>query len=83
MTFPSKEKLDQLRRQYPNGTRIELIRMDDPYNKKLVPGCRGTVQFVDSAGTLQMRWDCGSSLGLIPGEDDFRIITDEEGKIHD
>ena len=52
--------------------------MDDPYNKKLVPGSKGTVRFVDAAGTLQMDWDCGSSLGLIPGEDDFRIITEEE-----
>ncbi len=82
MSFPSKEILERLRRQYPEGTHIELIRMDDPYNKRLVPGSRGTVQFVDSAGTLQMRWDCGSSLGLIPGEDDFRII-EEEGKAHE
>ena len=80
MKLPAKETVERLRRQYPEGTRIELIRMDDPYNKKLVPGCKGSVQFVDSAGTLQMRWDCGSSLGLIPGEDDFRIITDEEDR---
>ena len=83
MTFPPKEILEQLRRRYPEGTRIELIRMDDPYNKKLGPGSKGTVRFVDAAGTLQMDWDCGSSLGLIPGEDDFRVITDEEGKTHD
>ena len=82
MTFPSKEILEHLRRRYPRGTRIELIHMDDPYNKKLVPGSRGTVRFVDAAGTLQMGWDCGSSLGLIPGEDDFRII-EEEGKAHE
>ena len=83
MNFPSKEILEQLRRRYPEGMRIELIRMDDPYNKKLVPGSKGTVRFVDAAGTLQMDWDCGSSLGLIPGEDSFRVITDEEGKTHD
>ena len=51
MTFPSKEILEQLRRQYPEGTRIELIHMDDPYNKKLVPGSKGSVRFVDAAGT--------------------------------
>ncbi len=82
MKFPSRETVEQLRKQYPAGTRIELIEMNDPYNKKLVPGCRGTVQFVDSAGSLQMEWDCGSSLGLIPCEDDFRIITGEE-EAHD
>ena len=83
MNFPSKEILEQLRRRYPEDTRIELIRMDDPYNKKLGPGSKGTVRFVDAAGTLQMDWDCGSSLGLIPGEDSFKVITDEEGKTHD
>lgn len=82
MTFPLKEILKQLRGQYPKGTRIELVHMNDPYNKKLVPGSKGTVRFVDAAGTLQMEWDCGSSLGLIPGEDEFRII-DEEEKAHD
>ena len=82
MNFPSKEILEQLRRRYPEGMRIELIRMDDPYNKKLVPGSKGTVRFVDAAGTLHMEWDCGSSLGLIPGEDDFRII-EEEDKAHE
>ncbi len=69
MSFPSKEILERLRRQYPEGTHIELIRMDDPYNKRLVPGSRGTVQFVDSAGTLQVAWDCGSSLGVVYSED--------------
>ena len=83
MTFPSKDILDQLRRLDPEGTRIELIHMDDPYNKKLVPGSKGTVRFVDAAGTLQMDWDCGSSLGLIPGTDSFRIIDNEEAKAHD
>lgn len=82
MKKPSREYVDSIRKQFPSGTRIELLRMDDPYNKKLVPGSRGTVRFVDSAGTLQIEWDCGSSLGLIPGEDDFRIIA-EEAKIHD
>ena len=83
MKMPSREYVDSIRKQFPAGTRIELLRMDDPYNKKLVPGCKGTVRFVDSAGTLQMEWDCGSSLGLIPGEDDFRIIADEEDDEHD
>ena len=83
MKMPSREYVDSIRKQFPAGTRIELLRMDDPYNKKLVPGCRGTVQFVDAAATVHMQWDCGSSLGLIPGEDDFRVITNEEVDVHD
>lgn len=31
-------QLKQLREEHPVGTRVELIRMDDPYNRKLVPG---------------------------------------------
>ncbi len=82
MNFPSRETVEQLRKQYPAGTRIELIEMNDPYNKKLVPGCRGTVQFVDSAGTLQVAWDCGSSLGVVYGEDKVKVI-DGESEAHD
>lgn len=38
------ELIEMLRRQYPSGARVELNHMDDPYNTKLVPGCRGTVK---------------------------------------
>ena len=70
----SKEALQALRERYPKGTRVELVQMDDPYNRKLVPGCQGTVCWVDDMGTIHVSWDCGSSLGLIPGEDDFKKI---------
>ena len=43
-------QLRQLREQYPAGTRVELIYMNDPYNHKLVPGCQGTVRWVDDMG---------------------------------
>ena len=72
----TKEQLAALRAKYPPGTRIELIHMNDPYNRTLKPGCRGSVDFIDDAGTLAMSWDCGSSLGLIPDEDEFRVVGD-------
>jgi len=68
---------ERMKKNYPSGTRIELIRMDDPYNK-IPPGTRGTVQFVDDIGTIHPAWDNGSSLGLIPGEDSFRKLTPDE-----
>ena len=74
MNMPSRETIERLREQYPPGTRVELVRMDDPYNRILKPGDLGTVEFVDSAGTLVMRWDCGSSLGVVYGEDEVRIV---------
>lgn len=47
--------------------------MNDPYTK-LAPGDRGTVEFVDAIGTIQVRWDCGSGLGVAYGEDVIRKI---------
>ena len=67
-----------IKTKYPEGTCIRLIKMgDDP--QPVPPGTLGTVQFVDDMGTIHMRWQTGSSLGLIVGEDEFEIIppTDE------
>ena len=82
MRFPSQDTVERIRKAYPAGTRVELIEMNDPYNTKLVPGSRGTVRFVDSAGTIHVAWDCGSSLGIAYGEDKVKTIDMEE-KTHD
>ena len=73
--YPSKEQIEHLRHVYKPGTRVELIRMDDPYTK-LKPGDKGTVTYLDDAGTAHVAWDCGSCLGVIYGEDACRIIKD-------
>ena len=69
--FPSKELVEQLRKQYPKGTRVELVKMNDPYSK-LKPGDLGTVDFVDDTGTLFCIWDKGSTLGVVYGEDSVK-----------
>ena len=51
--------------------------MNNPYNTKLFPGARGTVKCVDDMGTIHVRWDCGSSLGVVYGEDSCRIIKED------
>ena len=71
------QALARLRSQYPPGTRLQLLRMNDPYCP-VPPGTRCTVQCVDDLGQLQMRWDNGRGLALIPGEDDFRKLTAAE-----
>lgn len=75
---------DRLRRQaqrykdmYPKGTRLELISMSDPFSP-VDEGTRGTVQFVDDMGTIHMHWDNGRTLAVVPGEDLFRKLTEEE-----
>ena len=78
MRQPSREVVDYLREQYPEGTRIALVHMgDDPYSR-LIPGDRGTVRHVDDMGTIHVRWDCGSGLGLAYGEDSCRKLTEAE-----
>lgn len=49
--FPTQKEVKRLREQYPQGTRIELEHMDDPYSK-LKPGDRGSVTFIDDVGTI-------------------------------
>lgn len=65
--------LESIKHRYPEGTRIELISMEDPY-APILPGTKGTVRFVDDMGTIHMKWDNGRTLGLIYGEDTFIII---------
>ncbi len=68
---------ERMKQTYPPGTRIYLISMEDPY-QPVPPGTRGTVLFVDDIGTIHPKWDNGSSLGVVPGEDLFRKLTQAE-----
>lgn len=67
--IPTREQIERLRRQYPAGTRITLHSMDDPQAPP--PGTKGTVAYVDDMGQIGVKWDNGSALSLIPGEDSF------------
>lgn len=69
------EMLKALRSYYPPGTRVELVRMEDPYTK-LKPGDRGSVSIVDDTGTVFVDWDSGSRLGVVFGEDEIRKIEE-------
>ena len=76
MRYINKEMVGYLKQQYPKGARVELVAMNDPFNTKLYPGCRGTVVGVDSIGTIHVVWDCGSSLGVVYGEDSCRRVME-------
>ena len=77
MNFISKEALQHIREEYPVGARVELTKINDPCRIDLVPGCRGTVRFIDDMGTIHVNWDIGSSLGIVYGEDSCCIIKEE------
>lgn len=77
MPFPSRGQVEFTRSCYPPGTRIVLSRMIDPY-APVESGTRGTVRYVDDAGQIGVAWDNGRCLSLIPGEDSFRKLTQQE-----
>jgi hypothetical protein len=70
--FIKKEILEKLRKQYPPGTRVELIRMEDIQAPPT--GTQGTVTGVDDIGSIMVSWDNGSSLSVVYGEDSCRKI---------
>ena len=75
MMFPSRGTVERIRVQYPAGSRVELLRMDDPQAPPI--GTRGTVTGVDDIGSIMVRWDNGCGLSVAYGEDACRRIDDD------
>lgn len=67
-----KERVEHLRKQYPKGTKIELLEMDDVQAPPI--GTVGIVYGVDDLGSLLVRWENGSSLSIIDGVDRVKKI---------
>lgn len=60
-------KIEQIKKMYPEGTKIKLNYMKDNYNP--VPnGTLGVVDHVDDAGQIHVKWENGSSLALLYDE---------------
>lgn len=72
MRFPSKAIVERIRREYPAGTRVELVRMDDSQAPPI--GTLGTVRGVDDIGSIMVAWDTGSGLSVAYGEDICRKL---------
>lgn len=67
-----KDRVEHLKKQYPKGTKIELLEMDDVQAPPI--GTVGTVYGVDDLGSLLVRWENGSSLSVIDGVDRVKKI---------
>lgn len=77
----NREQIEGIKKKYPAGTRIQLLStMNDAQGVE--KGTKGTVTHVDDMGTIHMLWDNGRGLGLITGEDNFKVLSrsDEEMK---
>ena len=72
-----RKMAERFKSMYPTGTRIELQHMgSDPH--PIPDGTRGTVKAVDDIGTIHCDFDNGRHLGIVPGEDSFRLLTPDE-----
>jgi hypothetical protein len=67
MRFPNRAIVESIRKRYPAGTRVELVRMDDPQAPPI--GTEGTVTGADDTGSIMVAWDNGSGLNVVYGED--------------
>lgn len=68
------EILASLRERFPQGARVELLRMDDPQTPPI--GTRGTVRGVDDTGSIMVAWDSGGSLNVLFGVDECRKVVE-------
>ena len=75
MKSTDRKVVERLRERYPKGTRVELVRMEDVQAPPI--GTKGTVTAVDDMGTIHVRWDNGSGLGVAYGEDECRVLVGE------
>lgn len=67
MKFLSKQIVEKIKTEYPTGTRVELVKMDDIQAPPI--GTKGTVIGVDDIGSIMVAWDNGSGLNVVYGED--------------
>ena len=77
MKFPNKAVVEQIRSQYPAGTRVELVQMDDAQAPPV--GTLGTVWGVDDTGSIMVHWDNGSGLNVVYGVDICRKVAKNNG----
>jgi len=74
--LPNRQTALRIRREYPAGTRIALIAMDDVQAPPV--GTHGTVLAVDDAASLLVHWDNGSTLNVIYRVDRVRKLKGSE-----
>ena len=72
----SKELIEKLKKKYQVGMRVKLTHMDDLQAPPI--GTKGTVVGVDDIGSIMVKWDNGSSLNVVYGEDSCIVIGEEE-----
>ena len=77
-----RKEVEEIKKNYKRGMRLRMTKdMIDRYNQGLPKGSCGTVTGVDDAGTIHMKWDSGSSLGIAPDVDQFEVIPHDTNNL--
>lgn len=63
----TNSELNVLRKQFPTGCKVKLVEMDDPFAPPI--GTTGVIRYVDDIGTIHVKWENGSGLGVVYGKD--------------
>lgn len=79
--FPDRKTVQWLRKDYPAGTRVRLLSMDDVQAPPV--GTEGIVRGVDDAGHIMVSWNGGGSLNLVYGVDSFEKLPAMTDKVLD
>lgn len=67
--------VERIRKQYPQGTKLRLLKdLDDPYVQKRA-GDVMIVSYVDDAGQVHGTWESGGSIALLYGVDAFEAVS--------
>lgn len=75
MRKPDRDIVERMRWAFPTGSRVRLLVMDDVCAPPV--GTMGTVEHVDDIGTIFVKWDNGSSLGVAYGKDACCIAQED------
>lgn len=68
----TKKEIENIKIKYPKETRIKLIKQYDL--QAVDSGTIGSVEYVDDAGQIHIKWDNGRTLALIHQIDEFEIL---------
>lgn len=73
ITKPTQEEIEKIKNTYKQGSKIYMIKMFDLFSPS--PKTIGTVTGVDGAGHIMMNWENGSTLSLVLGVDQFKVLS--------
>lgn len=60
------------------GKRVMFVSSGDPYTR-LTYGVEGIVTGIDCMGTVFVKWDTGSTLGMVRSAGDRFLVLEEVG----